>query len=374
MESLRSYEERRARAAETSLRQAAQYQAICAAVDDLVESIQFHDITRQQIEHVAEALRQLRSEAGRGPGARSVLDLQSSQLAAAARVFAASVERMQQDLDGIASRARDMAEASGALMGVSHDDHDSFFLRMEGRLTAILKMAAVCDAAQAEVEKDAAGLNRTIAKMRDSVSDIREIEIRIERIALNAIIRATHIGDAGNALNTIAEAMQGLARQSSALTEDAFAALEDMSAAAARVASGPAAGEEDVKDRMRRAVLELHSSAERSFSRVRQIAASSAGLADGVAALRGGFSAGRTVAATLTRARRELDRLAAEAGRPSSGGAATAPAPHLASLAKRYTMRAERDVHQSVAGGPAPALPAPASPGEGDFGANVELF
>jgi hypothetical protein len=385
MDSLRSFDERRARASDSSVRQAAQYEALCGAVDDLVESIQFHDITRQQIEHVAQALRQLGSECGHGqagslrlpPNAGSILTLQSSQLAGAAGIFAASVERVERDLDGIAAHVLGMAEASAALMGISHVDQDSFFLRMEGRFTAILKMLGVCAAAQAEIERAAEGLAETIAKMRDSVSEIREIEIRIERIALNAMIRATHIGAAGNALNTIAEAMQGLARQSSAVTDDAAATLDAMDAAVARVASGSVLGANDAADRMTRAVLDLHSSSECSFSRVKQIAAAGAGLAAGIAEVRAGFSAGRLVAETLGHARRELERLAAGAGQSALDGPATAPAQRLDSLAKRYTMRAERDVHQSAAGGQETAPPGETSRAallDGDLGSNVELF
>src|ERR1035438_3472166 len=84
IDSLQSLDERRQRAVELSACQAAQYEAVCGAVDDVVKSVQFHDITRQQIEHVAQALGQLRSagESGRGsrssypPAARAVLALQ----------------------------------------------------------------------------------------------------------------------------------------------------------------------------------------------------------------------------------------------------------------------------------------------------------
>src|ERR1035438_4525167 len=171
MEGLRSFDERQARAMETSARQAVQYQALCGAVDDMVESVQFHDITRQQIEHVAQALRHLRSEHDPGrsslpPNARAILTLQCSQLSGAAGIFAASVERLERDLENIAGRVLEMAEASRALMGVSADDQDSFFLRMEGRFTAILKMFGICSAAQAEMEHMSASLEESVARMR----------------------------------------------------------------------------------------------------------------------------------------------------------------------------------------------------------------
>jgi len=367
VESLRSFEERRARAVDASARQAVQYEALCGAVDGVVESLQFHDITRQQIEHVAQALRQILPG-----GARAILALQSSQLAGAAGVFAGSVERMERDLESIARRALEMAAASGTLMGISSGDQDSFFLRMEGRFTIILKALGVCAAAQGEMEQAAAGLKETIANMRHSVAEIDEIGIRIERIALNAMIRAAHIGAAGDALNVIAEAMQGLAHRSNAGAEDAARTLDAMSGAAVRVATGATVGANDVTARMRRAVLELHTSSEVGFARVNEIATLGARLAEDIGAARRGFSAGRLFAETAARAQRELERIGAQTG---PGPAAHVPAPHWDSLAKRYTMQAERDVHQRAAESDAGETAAPvAAMANGDLGDNVELF
>jgi hypothetical protein len=193
---------------------------------------------------------------------------------------------MERDLESIAARVQNMAEASRTLMGISADDQDSFLLRLEGHFTAILKMLGTCTTAQAEMGSTAANLVETIGGMRESVAEIRRTEIRIRRIATNATIRATHIGAAGNALDVIAEAMQGLALDSNTNTEDIAGAPNVMSEAANCVSGGrgqAAAGADsatgDVTGEMRHAVAELHSSSESSFSRVNQIAALGARLA-----------------------------------------------------------------------------------------------
>jgi methyl-accepting chemotaxis protein len=391
MGSLRSFAERQQRAAESSVRQTAQYEALCGAVDGVVTSIQFHDITRQQIEHVVQALRQLRSiGGGRGnpdslpPGGGAVLALQSSQLSGAAAVFAVSIERMEHDLESIAARAQDMAEVSRALMGISADEQDSFFLGMESQCTAILKMLGACTTAQAKMESTGAGLAETIGGMRASIAEIRGIEIQIQRIAINATIRSTHIGAAGNALSVIADAMQRLAFDSNTNTEDVARALDGMSDAAGRVSHGfgvaaaePSNGSE-IAEEMRRTILELHSSSESSYSRVSQIAASGARLLRDIAAVRGGLSAGALVAGVVDRARAELERIGAQAGPASLEAAEVAPIEQLESLTRRYTMQMERDVHESVARGsavpPTPTAAPEAALPDGDFGDNVELF
>jgi hypothetical protein len=265
-------------------------------------------------------------------------------------------------------------------MGVSTDDQNSFFLQMEDQFTAILKMLASCAASQGEVEFTAASLEQTISGMRESVDAIRSIEIRIQRIATNATIRATHIGTAGNALNVIAEVMQRLALDSNTNTEDVAGTLDAMSDAARQMSgrSGAGSGTNEMVVEMQRAVLDLHTSSECSFSRVNQMAALGARLAEDVGAVRNGFSAGLLFAQVVDRSRGKLALIGVQAGTGPLEDVEGASAPQLESLAKHYTMQMERDVHESLTGGAArAATPAEASRvalAEGDLGDNVELF
>jgi hypothetical protein len=390
IDGLNAFEERRQRAAESSAHQAADYQALCEAAGNVVRSVQFHDITRQQIEHVMEALRQLRSAFGTGrdslpPDARAILAVQSSQLCGAARVFASSVGHMEADLENMAVRVQGMAESGKSLMGISDNEHDSFFLRMEGHFTAILKMLGTCTTAQTEMESTAASLAETINRMRASVAEVRGIEIRIQRIATNATIRATHIGTNGDALNVIAEVMHRLALDSNANTEVVADALNAMADAAVRVsgrsgdkAPDARAGANEMVDEIRRNVVELHSSNESSFSRVHQISTLGSRLAEDFGAVSSGFSAGALFAQVAARTRGELDRIGAQAGGASHERAETVSTPHLESLSERYTMQMERDVHDSVTRGSAMEVAPNEEPvpvlQDGDLGDNVELF
>ncbi len=384
MNSLKLFEDRRQCAAESATRQAAQYAAVCEAIDDLVRSVQFHDITRQQIEHVVEALRQVRSGnvESLGSDARTILTLQSSQLSEAARVLGSSIERIERDLESIAARVQDMAEGSKALMGISGDDQESFFLQMEGQFTAILKTLSICTTAQAEMKSTAARLEETIGRMRNSVGEIRGIEIRIQRISTNATIRSAHIGAAGVALTVVAEVMQRLALDSNTNTEGVAGTVDAMSDAARHVqgASGhtaSGASTDEVIGNMRRMIVELHSSRECSFSRVNQIAALGTRLAEDIGAVRSGFQAGTLFAEVVQHACNELQRIGAQVG--ASDIATVSQTQQLENLAKHYTMQREREVHESVARGSviaaaAPAeLPVAAVP-DGGLGANVELF
>jgi methyl-accepting chemotaxis protein len=387
-DALGSLEERREAAYQTSIRQAGQYRAMGESIGKLVTSLQIHDITRQQIEHVTHALEQLLQQtSGSLPSnAPPVLRLQSQQLLSAGRIFGSSIGEIETDLDDIESRAREMAEGSRGLVEASGDERHSFFNRMEDYFKLILDVVAAVDRESLELQSTAAGLEQTIARMSAAVGEIRQIEIRIQRIAINAAIGAIHIGSSGRALSVIAEAMQSLAQESNANTESAAEALEQMREAAQRVSgSGDAAFEtrqadpNDALEAMRAALAELKSSSESSFDRVHHIAAAGAQLSAEIAALRGGFSAGPLFSGVVTQVRDDIDRMVEEAFPGASEQNQIPHAQELDTLAKQYTMQSERDIHESLIKGSLPGSPMPetapiAARDENDLGDNVELF
>jgi hypothetical protein len=391
---LESLEEVRLRGRESSLRQAEGYAQVSASIEDLIPAIQFHDVTRQQIEHVADALHRLGGSSKEACGGGStgplnlgtVLTLQSSQLASAEQIFASSVERIERDLDTIAERVAGMAEASKTLLGSAGGERGSFFVQMEGLFTAILKILRACHQAEIETESALCEFESTVARMQKSVSEIREIEIRIGRMAINAMVRAAQIGGAGKALQVIADMMQRLAFDSNAITDQVTAALGAITGAVHGRAgeSGEPPGKvqseaEVMACEMRATVLELHSSDESSFSRLSEIAVLSSGLHNGIQACRSRFSAGSAFAGVVQRTRTVLEGIAAYAAPGRLEAVGSSAERHMEGLAKHYTMQAEREVHESVARGTAifafPVSEVPVVVPEGDdLGDNVELF
>jgi len=193
-------------------------------------------------------------------------------------------------------------------------------------------------------------------------------------MAINAAIRAVQIGDAGRALNVIAEGMQRLAIDSDAITGSVAGDLEQISGAADRLSggSGKPSGSGDVLSQMHTAIVELHSSSDASLARLDQIAAVSRALGDDIQAIRSGFTAGKLFAEAIRHARVALQEAAAQA-EPHTGTEGK-----LDDFASQYTMQAERDVHESVVSGGLAERPAEdtalAAAGEDGLGDNVELF
>jgi methyl-accepting chemotaxis protein len=389
---LKAFRDMQDRTRDASVRLASQYGAVSEAFNKLIVSVQFHDITRQQVEHVIEALRRLvPASGGAGGGISSghgdplaVLALQSMQLADAGEKFAASVASVAHNLDRIAEHVLEMAGESRTLSGLSEDAKDSFFLEMERACTTILAGLGGRTDAEAAAQAASGAMAESIGRMHASIGEIRIIEIQIQWMALNASIRSAHIGAAGDALGVIAGSMQKLAFESKQRSESLVQALGSMSDAAGRLAGpgGPAPGighraSGDCSEKMRAAVADLHSSSERSFSQVAQIAARSEGLREDLFAARNSFSAGALFAEAIGRARSMLQEIggAEHSGAPPDGAGRWERG--LADLAKHYTMQAERDVHEGVTkAAPAALAEEPGFP-SGDvseLGDNIELF
>lgn len=368
--SIASFHRKQDGAHEISVRLVERYDAISKAFGKLIFSIQFHDITRQQVEHVVEVLRRLCDESkaeGGGPsrdrrGVAAILSLQSLQLADAGEKFAASVASIAENLQDIATLVLDLADESRSLAGVSKDEKSSFFLQMEAGCTAILANLRGCAGADAATRASASGLAGTIDRMRGSVGEFGALEIHMQRMGMNAGIRAAHTGPAGDALGVLAGNMQQLAFESRQRSEFLADALRSMSAAATSlsgqgipVAHSDGGSEQGYLDGMRTAVAELHSSSERSFAQIAQIIECGARLREDLAATRQSFSVGVLFADAVSRAREMLKKVEGES---SSGPVEGKAGQGLDDFAMHYTMQAERDVHLGAAKTAAGTVPA----------------
>jgi len=372
--SLSSFREIQNRVGASSVRLGARYDAISAAVRKLVVSIQFHDITRQQVEHVIEVLGRMRSESFDEPavGAAAVLALQSSQLANSAGQFASSVESLVRNLGDISENVSRIAVESRDLFSGSDDENDSFLPRLEKGCAAILARIGQCADADAAAGVAGGAMTETIARMLESVEEIRVMETQMFRVAMNARINANLLGRVGDPLYALADSMGQQAsdsrRRSESLVEDLNALVEAATRLSQR--SGPETGvERDCSEAMRRAVAELQSSREGSSARISQVIARADRLREDLSATCAGFSAGDLFAEAIGRARATIDERGGASGLSPDG---ETPAPGWADFAANYTMQSERDVHDNVM--TSGARTGRTAAGEEGLGENVEFF
>lgn len=395
--SLSSFREIQNAALDSSVRLGARYAAISDAFKELIVSVQFHDITRQQIEHVIEALKRVCPESegeDGGPscdrrGISSVLVVQSSQLADAGEKFAASAATVAHTLDEIAGNILEMAEEGSKLSGLSEDKSNTFFLEMEQGCSAILSSLGHCAKVEAATRASGGGVAETIRQMVACIEEIRSIEAQMKRMALNAIIRAAQIGAPGAALGVVADSLRQGAYESGKRSASLFESLHAMSEAAARLClkSGSASeserdSQDDCLEEMRASVGELHSSNEQSFAQIAQIVDRGNRLHEELSATRQHFTVGPLFADAVSRARGMLRGFEEKYESDLPGDEIAALKQGLADHAARYTMQSERDVHALVTKAVAQAAPATVplqqpqstSMEADELGENVEFF
>jgi hypothetical protein len=187
----------------------------------------------------------------------------------------------------------------------------------------------------------------------------------MQRMGLNASIRAGHIGAPGDALSVLAGTMQQLASDARQRAETLVEALGAMSEAAVGLSALPttdSADQDGYLERVRTTVAELHLSSERSFNQIAQIVVCGTRLHEDLSTARTSFTVGAVFAEAISRATGMLNQAAEESRADSWHDVAASSTPALADFERHYTMQAERDVHEGIAKSAVGAMPEGAQP------------
>ena len=114
-------------------------------IGEIVTSMQFHDITRQQIEHVAQALRLVSGEAPSGwelSSISEVCELQATQLRDAAQKLSTAVSEIIANLRAVAQGITSMTHETAEMTGGAGEAGSSFLRGMEDRLSFISSLSS----------------------------------------------------------------------------------------------------------------------------------------------------------------------------------------------------------------------------------------
>ncbi len=372
---------------------------VSSSVSEAVHSIQFHDIIRQQLEHVDEAAQDVRAQV-QGVSEEElsdltevhdllswmhgVLSLQRSQLGDARSRFAGAMEDLEGSLRVIASQVDHMAAKAGSLVagGTSPDGVLTQIEHGVGAVVSSLREHAQLGAKMGTVMEGVAG---SIREMSASVFEIEEVGSEIELIAINASIKAAHTGEEGKALGVLASAIQKLSVDARSHTEAVLSLLKsvDSSSEALQRSSLAHSSSESVEPVMAELsdeidqLKQLDEMVSKRATDLRRAGGElSARILDAVASLE--FHHPLLEAMAVGEARmQDLVELAAPHARPGMGGRHS---DKLLEMLKRYTMEAERLVHENVLGGGVAAadpngydgVTSPADANE--LGDNIELF
>lgn len=368
-------------------------------IGEVVSSMQAHDITRQQIEHILEALERLTpaldlpeiqpidlqqqkkivTEAG------DVCELQAAQLRHAATELNEAVSSIIENLRDIARKQSQMTEQSICLTGAGDSSGKSFVEEISSGLSTVNGVLARCSQTDHELSAIMQEVAQTIGEISGFVTDIEEIGSEIDLIALNSQIKAAHTGTEGAALGVLAEAIKRLSLDAVVQTEAVSETLLQVNNVTGHLLqdvvkdSGETSGlisamETDIQD----IIGALGQMNQTLFHLLSDLTEKVNSLTDDIEQVTSSINVHEKMAALAETVFTSLEKIVAEAREIEP--ASIEFKENLRHMEERYTMASERHIHDMIArkrsGGKSESIISKNIPvsDETEFGDNVDLF
>jgi len=203
--------------------------AISGSTGEIVTSIQFHDITRQQFEGIKNELHTVYGNCRRTSGSRLLPDSsnaaavaagiedfcehQAVQLSRVRDTFMNAIQAITGNLGQIALNVASISDGAQKIVGNDRKNKESFLSGIEGTLSSVKDaFSALNENAMESRELSAAVISiaAATAEMSEYIVDIEEITEDVELIAFNAEIKSSQIGTEGAPFVVVAGHIQKL--------------------------------------------------------------------------------------------------------------------------------------------------------------------
>jgi len=401
------------------------WKSITDHIGEVVQSLQFHDITRQRVEHVVEALDDLPARLsqlrGHKPGSlpaesekidhlkisgysapeliADTFELQAAQLEGADHDLTEAVENILTHLRLVARDAAGISEkiySATGRAGAGDRKEESFIVQLEKDIVSLADSANEMINIRRELVETMSVMSKTAEGMAVFAKDMKKIGIEMQRLALNARVHAAHLGNDGATLGVLADAIHQMsadtASRVSAVTTDLQAVVDSaarLSGMAGAQSDESRAGQENIHGQflgMSEPLKKIEAQIEEMLPHIEK---SGMELSADIEALLAGVRIHQTVGAQLKKVEAYLVDHAGKMAARHTDDRAQKKAKLLDVLSSKYTMHRERTTHnasvEDAGKKPAvvytreqealpPSAATAAKPAESDLGDNVELF
>ncbi|MCE1188745.1 MAG: methyl-accepting chemotaxis protein [Ignavibacteria bacterium] len=353
-----------------------------------VSNIQFHDITRQQIEHVLIEVHELTDQIGSGKSEKEgliayvnkVCRLQVSQLENSQQTLINAVADLKQNLSAIGGQVDEVFNHTLSIIG-SKDASSIKFLEDIGEYLKEVNIdLEKSNALSIDLSDSIKNVLLTAEKLSTFIFEIEEIGTEIELIALNASIKAAHTGKEGAGLGVIADTIQKISAQATNQSETTAVSLRKITDISERIQTNIEANyriklfEELslIHDQLGSQLAAAKDSETEIMKKIRNLQNESKSLSSSLNQAVARITIDATVSKSIQEAIHSMEELT---GTEHIAGVTSGK--ELMSLRGKYTMKSERDIHASFEGKKDSAR----RPGhdrlslkDTSFGDNVELF
>lgn len=347
------------------------------SVNKIVQSIQYHDITRQQVDHIIKALATVLS-------LDSIIDvipvceIQAAQLKRVGTEFGIAVETIAASLRELSGDVASMLEETVKITGSSSQAGRTFIDDVESGLEIV---SATMMGDQVTVENLSSSIRQigeNVRKMKSFMDEMADIGSEIELLALNSRIKAAKAGGDGATLGVIAESIEKLSIATLGLVDDVIERMSIMVSASDNLSDERAI--ETVSRDADREISEIIGTLNATVKTFRDRNAASTDIfretlemcsiiEQELASLIKVIDGHRGIAATLASTGNSLEALVQKMKSGISGSSRIVLDQRLEQLRKEYTMETERSTFTSVLNGDTGQ-----NGGSSDDGGSIELF
>ncbi len=173
----------------------------------VVQSIQYHDITRQQLEHILEALRKIQTSSSLVEVV-PICEVQVAQLRRVGGEFGAAVLSIIEALRNLSGALTMMLSEAEQMASFTKDSGSTFFDHVERGFQTISATMIDDHNTIKTFAASLSNISEKIREMRSFMDEMADVGLEIELLALNSRVKAAKIGKGGEALSVVAESIQ----------------------------------------------------------------------------------------------------------------------------------------------------------------------
>ncbi len=209
-------------------------------IGEIISSVQFHDITRQQVEHVQQSLeevqiffqgdpgRQQDDAAGMISWLNDVCSLQYRQLTFTKSELGSAMDRIRESIAAIGRFAAEQEKDMDGFAGLDSGSGKGVLGELEQDASELIPALQQASTRFEDVVDRLDGMAGVLGDMQNLLDTLEDIGEEIELIALNASVKSAHTGDEGKPLGVLAGAIHRLSRSTKDLVARVSGVLEEI--------------------------------------------------------------------------------------------------------------------------------------------------
>ncbi len=377
-------------ATETAHRILSKSTQIKEKVGNIVSSLQFHDITSQQIGHVSEVIESLQesvgfntlSDAEKTGLISEVCALQISQLGNSRNGVCTAVESVIESMNKIGLGIQDLLDETRKVSWASDIEGLSFMEELDFGISTVIECLDENITEQTGLTNTMSSVSSMVSEMSVFVGEIENLGLNLQLIALNARIKAAHMGKEGAALDTISGSIYELSKDSRTDTSVLSHMLSSVVDIAKQFDSnlenmhrGQEKGVGNLVENLKALLSSLHETNDSVFTTLIEMNAMGESLVEGIGEIASGINVHRETQDTINDVMGEFDAVRCKAKGMHPYEKRSKSSTLMDELQKYYTMESEYKIHADHAEIKGAAGTSAASKGmASEYGDNVELF